>query len=148
MTKIITKTDVLCRADDPGRWRHLERDTEGGYDKGGRGMSDQITVERVLEVLELVVAREGEDTKRECKYVVHGQAHCIGGTVLFELGVPLSHLVKLEGTSVSSFTSVGGVSLSDGAGRVLRTAQVAQDAGCVWGEALEMAKAKAMGEIE
>jgi len=108
-------------------------------------MNDQISVERVLEVLELVVAREGADTKRECRYVVDDAPQCIGGTVLFELGVPLPELVAMEHRSVYAWTDKAGlaVNLSMYAGRVLRCAQIAQDNELTWGEALERARARA-----
>jgi hypothetical protein len=106
-------------------------------------MSDQISVERVLEVLEQVVAREGADTRRECKYVVDDAPHCVGGTVLFELGVPLTELKEMEGRSVYAWTDKTGhaVNLSTSAGHVLRRAQIAQDDGLTWGDALVHARA-------
>lgn len=104
---------------------------------------EKITVDadRVLELLELVVGREGPDTVREGRYVRNGEPFCIAACVLNELGVPRVTLAWEEGRSVHRFRHlVNGVVFTDGAMDTLRAAQIHQDYGDTWGSALEYAR--------
>jgi len=101
-----------------------------------------ITVPEVMELLELVVEREGEDIKRECRYVVDGKAHCIAACVLAEAGMPVDAFAEFEGKSVFYMGTrvLGGFTLTQNAAEILDVAQYAQDENKTWGDALEAAR--------
>lgn len=104
---------------------------------------EKITVDtdRVLELLELVVNREGPDTIREGRYVRNGEPFCIAACVLNKLGVSRVTLAWEEGRSVHRFRHlVNGVLFTNDAMDALRAAQIHQDNGGTWGEALECAR--------
>lgn len=114
-------------------------------------MTDVQTIDknRMLELLELVVNREGADTKAECKYVMNDAPQCIGAHVLTELGVTLDELRAREDKSVHVFRGIlssRNVSVDEDVLDVLYCAQLRQDSGHTWGDALESARAFAEGQ--
>lgn len=134
----------------------------------------KINADTILAGIKQAVNVAGADTYRSCFYALYenpinpdapavdydtafellgfGQkgdpipvdTHCIVGTVLHDLGVPLSALRKVEGTSVSDVV----VSEADNAGvyidpegwEALYAAQSTQDDGKPWGQAQEAAE--------
>jgi hypothetical protein len=90
---------------------------------------------------------------RGCKYVYEGQPSCIAGMALFHLGVDLALLAEVDekgadlesgfnptiGGGAAQFLRENGVDLDDDAERVLDEAQVQQDDGNTWGQALGVA---------
>jgi len=113
-------------------------------------MTEQITAERALELLEHVVAKHGRDTKRGCVYVTWEDNElvpwCIVGCVFAEVGVPLSRLEGC-GSNVYSLWESGSLSdvvdLSYGVASILRAAQRVQDMNETWGRALAEARRRA-----
>jgi hypothetical protein len=115
----------------------------------------QSQIHQVVEVvghLENIVAEYGADyvyQRRQlngpdpfapvCVYVWNGEPDCIAGKVLARMGVSIEKLASYEGSSVSVVAPVVS-NLGDAATNVLRVAQVVQDKGGTWGEALAEAK--------
>lgn len=111
-----------------------------------------IDMPKALEALRKAVEERGEDyVDRDavieggggCVYVRNGQPSCIVGTALAIAGVPAGDMNyprlgviglvgRLSGRGIAGFSS--------GATGVLREAQLAQDSGKPWGDALAAAK--------
>jgi hypothetical protein len=123
-------------------------------------MTETISGIQILEALKSAVNAAGPDTKRECKYVVEAEpgkfeAHCIAGTVLADLGAPLSTLFEYEDVNIPAIQDRNPWSGTRGSGpklpfeidepgwRILDAAQMIQDAGNDWGYALESAEDEA-----
>lgn len=110
-------------------------------------MTEQITAERAIELLELVVAREGRDIRRPCRYVNmgHDTLHpvCLIGYVMAEAGVPLETMAYWNSKTISEVfdngTLNGVVDVSTEAVDVLQVAQDMQDIDKTWGAALDAA---------
>lgn len=122
-----------------------------------------ITCHQAIEGLRQAVTERGRDhidpqaASDDCYYVLNDRPSCIGGTVLFKLGVPMSELKRWEGNNVLAMvpggktylTGYGDASLTDAdgllteeAGAVLYAAQDVQDSGDAWGDGLDAAEAK------
>lgn len=112
-------------------------------------MTDVLTIDVAvaLELLERMVASEGANTTRECKYVVDGVPHCIVACLLTELGVPRTTLSWNEGRSIHALRRyLDRIVFTDGAIETLYSAQRGQDDGKTWGEAVEQARDEAQRE--
>ncbi len=119
-------------------------------------MSTRITKRAALKALDQAVAKRGADyvypmPNDKCVYVYNGAPSCIVGEVLAQ-EVPIDELQQLEvresNTAPLTLTSTRRtiacmfeVTFTDGALKVLREAQVEQDCGTTWADAVERAKA-------
>ena len=109
-----------------------------------------LTVGEFLHTLRQVVAEKGTNyvypesdiTDSGCRYRVDGRPSCLIGHALDRLG----HVVppELEAKSAAFVLDRLGVSQA-AVGRVADMAQLVQDEGHTWGEALETAEAAAAG---
>ena len=119
-------------------------------------MTEQITAERVLELLTRAVKRTGRDTIRPCSYVKEGPdgpvPYCVVACVFAEVGVSIESMVAFGEESLWKLYGGGGlngiVDLSWNAALILNRAQSAQDAqdGNIagsWGRALAAARRQA-----
>ena len=107
-----------------------------------------VTPGMILETLARVVASKPEgftykmrpdpdlnlDDYLTCLYVWDGKPDCIAGHVLVELGVPVHVLSPWEGNACDCVSASMGMPMTSA--DVLRSAQIAQDQGHSWGEAL------------
>ena len=117
---------------------------------------ERIDARRALEMLIDVVDQYGEDTVYEkvpltqgnqvievggtgCRYQYQRQPSCIVGHVLHRAGVPMDVLENLD-MSGSPAGSIYGTVKDPDARTVLDAAQIKQDAGETWGDALRAAK--------
>lgn len=112
-----------------------------------------ITAPQALQALKEVVAEApaGRDTVYqdrgtggECYYVRYGVPSCIVGRALHRLGVPIEVLQGLDTASMgdpigASSLARRGVTTPDAA-VVFANAQLAQDRGKTWGQALDAAQ--------
>lgn len=112
----------------------------------------------VFEILDKLVEREGYGTVRRCVLARRGdpRAHCIVGNVYAELGVPLNHLVDLEAAvgaehwieswrieEEGAFSLANyGIRITRAVAWVLKQVQALQDAGFVWGTAVERTRGR------
>ena len=111
-----------------------------------------IDARRALELLTDVV--EGNEEYRyeyvedlaeggtSCVYQVNGEPSCLVGHALIRAGVPMSFLVRMdeELAAAEVMDAYLGASVTKGAVKVFDAAQVRQDGGQTWGEALEYAR--------
>ena len=123
---------------------------------------EEISARRALELLTDVVDKAGEDFVYEhqdmtdlrgalehggppkgCRYVDGDHPSCLVGHVLVRAGASLEALNKLDklGASAKSLADFG-IRVDENASKVLGTAQLAQDGGKSWGEALRLARQK------
>lgn len=112
-----------------------------------------LTAERSLELLEEVVTEAGEDYvysfnygyQGTCVYVSDGKPACLVGRVLAKHGVPVQELAawdNLANIGASAIDQVNAPFITDEALKILLTAQLTQDDGATWGQALCEAKAE------
>jgi hypothetical protein len=101
-----------------------------------------IELNDALNALRKVVAERGEDFVYEgsCVYQFEGQPACIVGHVLAHLLPEWWRSTEIVKQNLSAFQlSQCGLATADAAD-ALEAAQVAQDTGLTWGEALEAAE--------
>lgn len=125
-------------------------------------MSETLTVERALELLERAVVLKGAayvyrpETLHvdgageiyrdgDCVYVEDGEPSCIVGHVIAYAGGNLADVE--EGALPNSALSRAGVEFTDNAYYVLRAAQNRQDAGGTWGSSLACARRAALVSV-
>lgn len=117
-------------------------------------MTIHITKTKALRLLREAVAKRGADYVYKkpgatCKYVVKGdQPSCMVGEVLLEAGLDpkvlyRTPLNKLSINSLVDELDPDVIQVDDAARVLLNEAQVFQDIGSTWGEALREARAKA-----
>lgn len=116
---------------------------------------DQLTGTRLEEEIKLVlrtlqdvvdefghdyVYPDRESWSAACFYVRDGKPSCLAGQVVHRLGVPLEKLKQFEAQAITAMVDhVPPIQLYEPL-VVLRQAQVVQDRGGTWGQALETAK--------
>lgn len=81
----------------------------------------------------------GDDDGDTCMYQIAGSPGCIVGHVFSRLGVEYSP--EFEAQDVATLFKRGKVDIDENAARVLQRAQVRQDLGDTWGQALAAAEA-------
>lgn len=118
---------------------------------------EEITTTRALELLTMLVEREGRDTVKPCRYVEYDGGTCIPlcliGCLFVELGVPAERMAGFGSQTVWLLWDEGKldklVDLSPNAASVLQHAQQAQDSRHSWGRALAAARRRAwyLGDV-
>lgn len=116
-------------------------------------MNNTITLAMVRETAKSIVAKVGDDyrytTKNGCcKYVYLEQPDCIVGMILYNLGVSISILKKLDKSSYTGGSSMiaspqastelrnAKIGIDTKARKYLNIIQRSQDGGKTWGDAL------------
>lgn len=106
-----------------------------------------LTLEQARELLHRAVAEKGADyvyTSRknpqfaQCVYVENGQPSCIIGHVVNYLGVPLDAIK--EGVGPDQVLSDAGITAESTTAKLLHHAQLQQDQGIPWGQAVAIAE--------
>lgn len=108
-------------------------------------MSTLITKSRAVAMLSALVDQHGPDTVRGRTYVNErfSVPNCFAGCAFFAWGAPLETLVAVEGVPVNEISlnwPLGNIELTEAATEVLHVAQVYQDGGARWGDALDAAQ--------
>lgn len=124
--------------------------------------NDQIHIDgaRAVQMLRAVVAEHGagtvyalhdrdsdpgvDHTYAMCRYVHHGCPDCLIGRALALAGVTVDELVEMDTANRTGIASVPlppRLLLTEQARAVFRAAQLVQDSGGTWGEALAAAEA-------
>lgn len=80
------------------------------------------------------------DFENGCVYTHHGRPSCMVGLALVRAGADASDFENFQGAAASFLPGLGGTA----AGLVLQDAQLAQDTGETWGQALHVAYIKAV----
>lgn len=110
-----------------------------------------INARRALELLTDVVEGNEDfryehvidpDNGSNCVYQVNGEPSCLVGHALVRAGVPMSFLVRMdeEVAAAEVMDAYLDDSVTPGALKVFGAAQIRQDGGQTWGEALEYAR--------
>lgn len=112
--------------------------------------TNRVSDDEIMTTLRDVVAKRPDHVYEPlngetCVYVADGAPSCLVGHVLVPLGASLLHLAEADtgmvpANGVRDVARLAGLDISETAGEALDAAQMAQDTGHLWSEALSRAE--------